>query len=109
MGSELGAHIVIRQIYTQTRVLQYVGPLEFVLDAMEKRSVKGSAPANWNGGELRIYEAVLGDAPQKLDIRYIREMVEAHKAGAQNFYPDDDSQREGYLMALDWILGELPL
>lgn len=97
------------KLYTQTRVLQYVGPLEAVLQHMERRAVKGSAPSNWNGGQVRIYEGLIGGAPRDAGVSFVREQVQAHRAEAENFFPDNDDQREGYLNALDWLLDELPL
>lgn len=92
--------------YEALRVLRYIGPRDWVDRALANRAVKGVY--NFQNG-ARIEEAVLGQCPEAVSYTQIRELLKKHLAEAQTFFPDDDSKREGYLTALEFLLQELPL
>ena len=92
--------------YEALRVLRYIGPRDWVGRELANRSVKG---VYYFQNGARIEEAVLGQSPEAITYNQIREMLKKHLAEAQDFFPDDDSKREGYLAALEFLLQELPL
>lgn len=89
-------------VYTFTRILQYVGSREEIDLAMERRSVKESAPADWNGGRLRIYEAVVSRPPLPVGFEWVRDWLKAEQLrAARDIVPEYGWEKEGYTAALD--------
>ena len=99
-------------LYRFTRVLEYIGTRTEIDRAIEMRQVKGTSPKPWAQGKLQIYEAVLGDCPQRADenlITHIRQMLSERIDKYKTLFEDNPQKRAGYLLALYDILDELPL
>lgn len=95
------------RLYRFLRVLEYVGTRKEIDIQLERRSVKGRSPYGWQAGGLVIYEAVLGDVPQPVDVRWMRDLLKS-KASDPPF-PDDDAMRQGWMVAIEGLLDEMPL
>lgn len=92
-------------VFRFLRFLEYVGTREALDRAREMRAVKGTSPPGWGGGEVRIYEAILGDADQpiigQLKLWCLQQIVDAYEG---KVFPDDDSKRDGYVEAIQDVL-----
>lgn len=84
------------------RVLEYVGTREALDLARNHRQVKGTHSFT---KDLKIFEAILGDADQpiigQLKLWCMQQIVAASEG---DLYPDDDSMRDGYVNAVQDIL-----
>lgn len=90
------------EIYRFLRVLEYVGTREGLDRARNFRQVKG---AHSFDGEVKIYEAILGEADQpiigQLKIWCLQQIVAATEG---KLHPDDELYRGGYVEAVQDML-----
>lgn len=83
------------------RLLEYVGPRRQVEATMQHNEVKSER----NFGGMVVRSAILGTFPEVMQRaedktkKFVLEELER----AKNFFPDNDSMREGYIFALQTI------
>lgn len=89
------------------RVLEYTGPRNQVESCLALNHVKGEV----THGALTIREATLGMTAEVLERKdpnsLVYDLLREQLTLAKDYFPDNDSQRLGYLQALNDLLEKL--